>query len=141
MLFRSDLLQDLFGVITRAHGYPANRAHLYEAEDTISACFFFESGIPGSGSWCFVGHESAKEDCIEIIGDKGSLSFSVFNYEPIRLINSEGKKDIVVPNPPYVQLPIIQKVIEDLQGIGICECTAISATPTNWVLDRILWKN
>lgn len=135
-----DLLQDLFGVITRAHGYPANRAHLYEAEDTISACFFFESGIPGSGSWCFVGHESAKEDCIEIIGDKGSLSFSVFNYEPIRLINSEGKKDIVVPNPPYVQLPIIQKVIEDLQGIGICECTAISATPTNWVLDRILWK-
>ena len=136
-----DLLQDLFGVITRAHGYPANRAHLYEAEDTISACFFFESGIPGSGSWCFVGHESAKEDCIEIIGDKGSLSFSVFNYEPIRLINSEVKKDIVVPNPPYVQLPIIQKVIEDLQGIGICECTAISATPTNWVLDRILWKN
>lgn len=136
-----DLLQDLFGVITRAHGYPANRAHLYEAEDTISACFFFESGIPGSGSWCFVGHESAKEDCIEIIGDKGSLSFSVFNYEPIRLINSEGKKDIVVPNPLYVQLPIIQKVIEDLQGIGICECTAISATPTNWVLDRILWKN
>ena len=136
-----DLLQDLFGVITRAHGYPANRAHLYEAEDTISACFFFESGIPGSGSWCFVGHESAKEDCIEIIGDKGSLSFSVFNYEPIRLINSEGKKDIVVPNPPYVQLPIIQKVIEDLQGIGICECTAISATPTNWVLDCILWKN
>ena len=136
-----DLLQYLFGVITRAHGYPANRAHFYEAEDTISACFFFESGIPGSGSWCFVGHESAKEDCIEIIGDKGSLSFSVFNYEPIRLINSEGKKDIVVPNPPYVQLPIIQKVIEDLQGIGICECTAISATPTNWVLDRILWKN
>ena len=136
-----DLLQDLFGVITRAHGYPANRAHLYEAEDTISACFFFESGIPGSGSWCFVGRESAKEDCIEIIGDKGPLSFSVFNYEPIRFINSEGKKDIVVPNPPYVQLPIIQKVIEDLQGIGICECTAISATPTNWVLDRILWKN
>ena len=136
-----DILQDLFGVITRAHGYPANRAHLYEAEDTISACFFFESGIPGSGSWCFVGHESAKEDCIEIIGDKGSLSFSDFNYEPIRLINSEGKKDIVVPNPPYVQLPIIQKVIEDLQGIDICECTAISATPTNWVLDRILWKN
>ena len=49
-----DLLQDLFGVITRAHGYPATRAHLYDAEDTVSACFFFESGIPASGSWCFV---------------------------------------------------------------------------------------
>ena len=136
-----DLLQDLFGIITRAHGYPANCAHLYEAEDTISACFYFESGIPGSGSWCFVGHESAKEDRIEVIGDKGTLSFSVFNYDPIRLVNGEGQKMITVPNPPYVQLPMIKNVIEDLQGIGTCSCTAISATPTNWVLDRILWKN
>ena len=136
-----DLLQNIFGVITRAHGYPANRAHLYKAEDTVSACFFFENGVTGSGSWCFVGHESAKEDCIEIIGDKGSLSFSVFTYEPIVLITSEGKQSITVPNPSYVQLPIIKHVIEHLQGTGHCECTSISATPVNWVLDRILWKN
>ena len=136
-----DLLQNIFGVITRAHGYPANRAHFYKAEDTVSACFFFENGVTGSGSWCFVGHESAKEDRIEVIGDKGSLSFSVFTYEPIVLITSEGKQSITVPNPSYVQLPIIKHVIEHLQGIGHCECTSISATPVNWVLDRILWKN
>ena len=136
-----DLLQDFFGVITRAHGYPANRANLYEAEDTGSAGFFVESGITGSGSWCFVGHESAKEDCIEIIGDKGSLSFSVFTYQPIMLITSEGRTSITVPNPPYVQLPIIKNVIEHLQGISTCTCTSISATPVNWVLDRVLWKN
>ncbi len=136
-----DLLQDLFGVITRAHGYPANRAHLYQAEDTVSACFFFESGITGSGSWCFVGHESAKEDRIEIIGDKGSLSFSVFTYEPIVLRTSEGKTSIEVPNPPYVQLPMIEHVVRHLQGLDICSCTSVSVTPTNWVLDRVLWKN
>lgn len=136
-----DLLQNLFGVITRAHGYPANRAHLYQAEDTLSACFFFESGIPGSGSWCFVGHESAKEDCIEVIGEKGSLSFSVFTYQPIEVITSEGKNLITVPNPPYVQLPLIKSVIQQLQGIGKCDCTSVSATAVNWVLDRVLWKN
>lgn len=136
-----DLLQNLFGVITRAHGYPANRAHLYQAEDTLSACFFFESGIPGSGSWCFVGHESAKEDCIEVIGEKGSLSFSVFTYQPIEVITSEGKNLITVPNPPYVQLPLIKSVIQHLQGIGKCDCTSVSATTVNWVLDRVLWKN
>lgn len=135
-----DILQELFGVITRAHGYCANRAHLYNAEDTISACFLFESGLPGSGSWCFVGHQSAKEDCIEIIGDKGSVSFSVFNYDPIKLVTSEGNMNIVVPNPPYVQLPIIKSVIEDLQGFGACKCTSVSATPVNWVMDRILGK-
>lgn len=135
-----DLLQDIFGIIVKAHGYCANRAHLYEAEDTISACFRFENGLVGSGSWCFVGHESAKEDRIEIIGEKGMLAFSVFNYHPIRLVTSEGTTSIVVPNPPYVQLPIIRNVIEDLQGTSVCTCTSVSATPTNWVMDRILGK-
>lgn len=135
-----DLLQNFFGVITRAHGYCANRAHLYEAEDTISAVFMFQNGLPGSGSWCFVGHDSAKEDRIEVIGDKGMVSFSVFNYDPIHLVTSDGDRRITVPNPPYVQLPIITEVTRHLQGVGICECTSVSATPVNWVMDRILGK-
>ena len=135
-----DMLQDIFGVITRAHGYPANRAHLYEAEDTISASFQFEDGLVGSGSWCFVGHQSAKEDRIEVIGDQGMLAFSVYNYDPIQVITSSGAMNITVPNPAYVQLPIIREVIEDLQGINVCTCTSISATPVNWVMDRILGK-
>ena len=40
-----------------------------------------------------------------------------------------------------VQLPIIRNVIEHLQGINTCTCTSVSATPVNWVLDRVLWKN
>lgn len=135
-----DLLQELFGIIVKAHGYPSNRAHLYQAEDTISACFRFDGGLVGSGSWCFVGHKSAKEDSIEVIGDRGSLTFSVYNYNPIRLITSDGITNIEVKNPPYVQLPIIKNVIEDLQGIDKCLCTSVSATPTNWVMDRILGK-
>ncbi|MBQ7422821.1 MAG: Gfo/Idh/MocA family oxidoreductase [Prevotella sp.] len=135
-----DLLQEMFGVITRAHGYSANRSGLYQAEDTVSAAFMFENGIHGSGSWCFVGHESAQEDRIEVIGDKGMISFSVFNYEPIHLHLNDGMHSIEVPNPPYVQLPLIKMVIEDLQGFGLCSSTSVSATPTNWVMDRILGK-
>ncbi len=135
-----DMLHHLFGVITRAHGYPSNRAHLYEAEDTISAVFMFANGIPGSASWCFAAHESAKEDAITVIGDRGSLRFSIFSYAPIHLVNYEGVRDIAVKNPEHVQLPIIKSVIEHLQGKGQCEATSVSATPVNWVMDRILWK-
>ena len=135
-----DLLQQLFGVIVRAHGYTANREHLYQAQDTISASFLFENGIPGSASWCFVGHESAKEDRIVIIGDKGSMGFSVYNYDPIQVVTSDGNQSLVIPNPTHVQLPIIRSVVEHLQGIGTCEATSVSATPTNWVMDRILGK-
>lgn len=135
-----DILQELFGVITEAEGMCANRGGLYPTEDSISACFKFENGLPGSGSWCFVGHKSAKEDRIEVIGDKGMLSFSVYNYDPIQIVTTEGTTSVVVANPPYVQLPIIKSVIEDLQGIGTCTCTSVSATPVNWVMDRILGK-
>ena len=135
-----DLLQEMFGCILEAEGYKSNRGGLYDVEDTISACFKFESGLPGSGSWCFVAHESAKEDRIEIIGDKGMLSFSVYTYEPIVLHTEKGIESFSPQNPEYVQLPIIQSVIEHLQGKSICTCDGLSATPTNWVMDRILNK-
>ena len=135
-----DLLQDIFGVIVDVKGICANRGGLYSVEDSISACFLFENGLPGSGSWCFVAHPSAKEDRIAVIGERGMLNFSVFNYDPILLVTSNGTSSITVPNPPYVQLPIIKSVIEHLQGFNVCGCTSISATPVNWVLDRILGK-
>lgn len=135
-----DMLQHFFGIITEASGMYANRGGLYEAEDTVAACFRFENGLPGSGSWCFVAHESAKEDRIEIVGDKGQISFSVFNYSPIRLQTSAGVEHIDIPNPPHVQQPLIENVVRHLQGMDTCKCTSVSATPVNWVMDRILGK-
>ena len=135
-----DLVQDIFGVIIEAHGICSNRAGLYQVEDSVSACFKFENGLSGSGSWCFVAYESAKEDRIEVVGTKGQLSFSVFTYEPITLTTSDGIQTITVPNPPYVQYPLIKSVIEHLQGLDMCTCTSISATPVNWAMDRILGK-
>ena len=135
-----DLLQQMFGPITQAEGMKANRGGLYDTEDSVSACFMFDCGLPGSGSWCFVAHESAKEDRIDIVGDKGSLSFSVFTYQPIVLQNEEGRQEFVVPNPRYVQLPLIRQVVEHLQDKAICRCDCVSDTPVNWVVDRILNK-
>ena len=112
-----DLLQDIFGVITEASGISTNRGGFYGAEDSISACFMFENVVT-----------------------EGMLSFSVFNFDPIQLVTSEGTSSITVPNPPYVQLPIITSVIRDLQGLDVCTSTSFSATPVNWVLDRILGK-
>lgn len=135
-----DLLQQMFGPVIEAEGMFANRGGLYPTEDTVSACFKFANGVPASGSWCFVAHESAREDRIDIVGDKGSLSFSVFTYQPIVLQNGDGRQEFIVPNPPYVQLPLIKLVVEHLQNKAICTCDCVSATSVNWVVDRILHK-
>lgn len=135
-----DLIQGLFGIITHARGYASNRGGLYKAEDTISACFQFENGLPGSGSWCFVGHESHREDRIEVLGNRGTLCFSVFSYSPIRLHTLEGTETFDIPTGEHVQLPMIRSVVGALQGTDTCDCTSLSATPVNWVMDRMLKK-
>lgn len=135
-----DLIQDMFGYILEASGYKSNQGGLYEAEDTLSACFQFDTGVVGSGSWCFVAHDSAKIDRIEIIGDKGSLSFSTFTYEPITLFTENGREDFIIENPEHVQQPLIQAVVDHLLGKSICNCDGESATTTNWVMDKILGK-
>ena len=135
-----DLLQEMFGPILRAHGYCTNRGGLYQTEDSVSASFQFSDGLPGSGSWCFVAHQSAKTDRISIVGDRGQLGFSVFTYDPITLINEEGRQEFIVPNPEHVQMPLIRNVVEHLQGKAKCTCDSISATTVNWVMDRILNK-
>lgn len=135
-----DLLQQLFGPITHATGYATNRANLYPTEDTVSAAFQFANNIPGSGTWSFCAHQSARTDRIQIIGDQGQLHFSVFTYEPITLQTKEGSEELQIPNPPHVQLPLIEQVVKHLQGTATCTLDSVSATSVNWVMDKILRK-
>lgn len=135
-----DLLQDMFGPIIEAEGYGANMAGLYKVQDTFNACFRFHNGITGSGSWCFVAHESARTDRIEIVGDKGMICFSVYDYTPVALHTLRGREELFLPNPPHVQLPLIQSIVNHLRGGEPCLCDSVSVTPTNWVMDRILGK-
>lgn len=135
-----DILQQLFGPITEAVGYPSNRGGLYAAEDTIAATMRFHGGMVAAGTWCFVAHESAMEDRVLVIGDKGQLSFSVFTYNPIHIQNEAGEQHIKVENPANVQYPLLSSIVAHLQGRGVCDCDSVSATSTNWVMDRILGK-
>ena len=135
-----DLLQEIFGPIVGANGFSSNRGGLYETEDTVSAAFQFADGLPGSGSWCFVSHDSARTDRIELIGERGQLRFSVFTYEPIVLRTEQGEQEFHIENPKHVQLPLIHSVVEHLQQAGVCTADSISATSVNWVMDRILGK-
>ncbi|MBQ6964319.1 MAG: Gfo/Idh/MocA family oxidoreductase [Bacteroidaceae bacterium] len=135
-----DLLQYWFGPIIEAEGYCQNMVGLYKVEDTFNACFRFAGGLTGSGSWCFVAHESARRDRISIVGTKGKIVFSVFDYEPIVLDTEHGQKKIIVPNPPHVQMGLIEQVVQHLQGKRLCDCDSVSSTATNWVMDRILGK-
>ena len=71
-----DFLDFMLGPIEHVHGYAANQAGNYLAEDIVSASFVFQSGIQGTGNWCFNAFEEM--DRTEIVGDMGRLQ--VLNF-------------------------------------------------------------
>ena len=42
------------------------------------------------------------------------------------------------PHPPHVQQPLIQTVVDDLLGRGVCPSTGESARRTSQVMDQVL---
>jgi len=131
-----DYLDFILGPIIKAKGHNGNQAGEYPAEDTVSASFTFASGVQGSGLWSFNSFE--RQDRTEIFGSKGSLVFSSFGTEPIRLMTKEGKLEFPINTPKHIQQPLIQTIVNQLRGIGQCPSTGVSAKRTAWVMDKIL---
>ncbi|MFT3960403.1 Gfo/Idh/MocA family protein [Propionivibrio sp.] len=131
-----DLFDFLFGAIEEVHGIAGNRAGLYDVEDTVTATWRHASGVQGYGSWCYVcGHG---EDFVEIVGSQGRITFEFFSDRPLKLINEEGEQIVNIPNPPHVQQPFIQSIVNDLNGVAPCPGNVESAVRSTWVADTIL---
>ena len=131
-----DLFDFLFGAIEEVHGIAGNRAGLYDVEDTVTATWRHASGVQGYGSWCYVcGHG---EDFVEIVGSQGRITFEFFSDRPLKLINEEGEQIVDIPNPPHVQQPFIQSIVDDLNGVAPCPGNVESAVRSTWVADTIL---
>ena len=136
-----DLLDWLFGEISDAYGYSENRGGLYDVEDTVVGSYAFKSGLLGSGSWSFIAPKDTRTDLIEVVGTRGKLTFSTFNFSPIRLETASGIQEFVEENPENIQFFLIQSIVEYLNGKGdLPPSTAQTAARANRVMDLILGK-
>tara|TARA_B100000686_G_scaffold351366_1_gene449983 strand:- start:629 stop:1627 length:999 start_codon:yes stop_codon:yes gene_type:complete len=136
-----DLLDYLLGPVVSARGAAANQAGLYESDDIVSALFEFESGVLGSGLWCFTTFSGNARDCTEIHGSEGRVEFSAFALDqPVILSTDKGREEFHFPPPEHVQQPLIQTIVDELRGIGKCPSTGQSGGRTNRVLDMVLSK-
>lgn len=132
-----DFLDYVFGPINKVCGFAENRSGLYSADDYVSACFQFESGVMGNGIWSFTVPEQGVRDEIEITGTTGVLRFATFQRSPIRLITTAGEQKIDIDWPQHVHQPLLETVVAELQGIGNCPSSGRTAARTNWVVDQI----
>jgi len=131
-----DFLDYIFGPIGEARGFAGNQQDLYPAEDGVTAAFVFESGLQGVGVWNFGAFDEV--DMTEIVGSKGKISFSTYDAEPVVLTTGDGVTEFDIEYPQHIQQPLIQTVVDDLNGVGRCPSTGESAARTTWVMDQIL---
>ncbi len=137
-----DLLDFLFGKITSASGTTDSTIIDNPAQDRVIAKFTFASGLTGTGNWDFTVTESQRHDSVVIEGTVGRMSFATFNEEtPIVVETKSKKKEYRLPYPPHVQQPLIQTIVDELRGVGICPSTGKTAARANWVMGQVLKIN
>lgn len=133
-----DILDFLLGEITEAKGFAQNLGGFYKVADTVSATLKFQSGVIGTGLWCFVSSPQSREDSVTITGSEGYIHFNTFAFKPIRLVNKDGETFYDTPQPEHIQQPLIQTIVDELRGTGICPSTGISGARTSKVMDWIV---
>jgi predicted dehydrogenase len=126
----------LFGPVDTVHAHASNQARAYGPEDLVTASLRFASGVQGSGAWCYAA--DVDEDYNEVVGSSGRLRFSTGKPVPIRLSRGDAVEEIAVGDPPHVHQPLIQSIVDELNGEGRAPSTGLSAARTAWVMDEIL---
>ena len=133
-----DYLDFLFGPVQKVKSVALNLAGLYKAEDYVTAELIFPNNIVVTGTWSFSVPLECGRDIIEIIGEKGSIRFSTFSFEPIILTNESGRLEMINERPEHVQYNLIERVVQSLEGKGTSPSTGLTASRTSKVMDDIV---
>ncbi|WP_422083197.1 Gfo/Idh/MocA family protein [Ulvibacterium sp.] len=131
-----DLFCYLLGQVVEAKGVALNQQGLYSAKDAVTACWEHESGITGYGNWNFGSY--SHEDSVEIVGDEGKISFSIFHDNPLELENGQGRETLEIENPQYIQKYHVAYMKSHLFRESVHPSLGSSGLHTSWVMDKIL---
>ena len=131
-----DILDFLLGPLQDVQGTAANLASPHNVEDSLAMHFRVPNGAPGTAYWNFASH--VREDSIEVSGTEGRITLSTFGNEPARLQSVQGDETFDLPNPLHIQQPLIQTIVDHLNGRGQCPSTGHTATRTAQVMDTVL---
>jgi len=111
-----DFLDYALGPIRSVQGTASNQAGYYSAEDIVSGAFVFESGVHWRRD--VVLYRLSELGYKRNRGSQGKVAFSSFGTDPITLTTAAGVTQFPIENPPHVQQPLIQTVVDELNGRG-----------------------
>ncbi len=131
-----DIIDFILGPLKNTSGRASNSSRQYEAEDRVDLQWQHDPGIAGQATFDF--NADSKIDRLEITGSHGTIATPCFDLTPIELTINDQRQDIDVPTPEHVHQPMIQSIVDELNGNGRCPSTGASALRTSAVIDAVL---
>ena len=131
-----DILDFLLGPITDVNAFADNQAGVHPTEDVVVANFRFGTRACGSAMWCFSADED--DEYVEVTGSRGAVRFSVTRALPVRVVAAGRTLEVPIEDPPHVQQPLIQSIVDELNGGERCPSDGATALRTARVLDAIV---
>jgi predicted dehydrogenase len=131
-----DMLDFWLGPLTLLESDVRNTSGTYAVEDFVRATLT----APGAERVTIeLDHNSVPMDEFHVIGDNGEVRATCFGKAQVHFTDRFGRGSTFdIPNPPHIAQPMIQTVVNDLQGTGTCLSPGTSALRTQEIIDQIL---
>lgn len=130
-----DLMIYWFGSVVHASGFGYNQRQFNAADDCVHGWAKFDSGVVLQGRWHYAVAPAQTRDLCEIIGTAGKLSINFFGQQVIRLTNSDGEQEMIIPNPQHIQQPMIEQVNSYFRGERDNPCSVTEAKAVMELID------
>lgn len=132
-----DILDYLLGPLGAVSGVARNVSGLNPTVEDSVALSFTAGGAPGVACWNFA--SEVEQDLIQIHGTEGTLSFSTFGDDPIRLTRGTKVDEFPFARPAHVHSGLVETIVSELTGGNLkCPSTGESAARTSRVMDDVL---
>ena len=134
-----DLLDWLVGPLTLTNSTVERRDTQHYLVDDFVDLTFTAGEVTGRGGWDFTADHRSDE--LEFRGTNGVITMSCFGDDAmkIRHQNDDPREGDVCSNPPHIQLPLIQSMVDELNGLDTrCPSTGHSALRTAEFMDATL---
>ena len=130
-----DMVDFILGPIDHATATVLNTGGAYRAEDVTTVAFRVGTAIAGSGVWNF--NADRPSDQIRLVGTRGRITLPMFTDGDV--VVADGSERVYpVRNPPHVHQPLIQSIVDELNGQGRCESTGETGARTARVMETCL---
>ncbi len=131
-----DLMHYFFGTPEVALGTSACQTGLYAADDVVTGVLRFKNKALFTGTWCFSVQPGFEKDVCEIVGSKGSISFSVFGTPDVSLVQNGHTEVFRFDALPHVQQPMIAAAVSYFLNQSLNPCSPEVGVEVMHILDQ-----